>query len=378
MSFTLDVLDRSMQKTIPDVIKVGIVDDNKATVSSLTEVFSYSSKIRVVLTARSGHELLEKLKLANSENIPDIMITDVNMPGMSGIEMVKHGKALYPDIKFIMLTVFDDEETLFEAIKAGASGYLLKDDRTSVILSHIENVMLDGSAPMSPRIARKTLELLAHSSMPVTGSQVVQLEGLSARGKDVLYLLVDGLEYKEIAARLNISPHTVRKHISNFYEKLHITSKAQAIRLLQGNKPTNESSKSNSIKILLVDDHQIILDSLGMMISTIPEFDITGKISDPTDVISFLDHHAVDLIISDISMPKIDGLSLAKQVKKKYPDIKILMLTVSEAPEQVQQARIVGVEGYVLKKTNKEELTKAIRVIMGGESFYTQTIAAYS
>lgn len=366
-----------MQNATAPTIRVGIVDDNKATVSSLREVLSYAHKIRVVLTARSGSELFEVLKMSSPDSMPDIIITDVNMPGMSGIEVVRQGKALYPSIRFLMLTVFDDEDTLFEAIRAGASGYLLKDDRTTMIINHIEQLMEDGSVPMSSRIARKTLDLLAQSAMPVSGSQVVQLEGLSAREKDVLYLLVDGLDYKEIASRLNISPHTVRKHISNFYDKLHISSKAQAIRLLQGNKQVQSSSANKRHRILLVDDHQIILDSLAMMIATIGDCDITGKISDPTDVIPYLEQHHVDLIISDISMPKMDGLQLASEVKKRYPAVRMLMLTVSESPEQVHLAHAMGVEGYVLKKANKEELTNAIRQIMSGESFYGQAIAAY-
>ena len=358
-------------------IRVGIVDDHKATVASLREVLSYAQKIEVVLTAKSGTELFELLKKSNPDNMPDIVITDVNMPGMSGIEVVRLGKALYPDIRFLMLTVFDDEDTLFEAIKAGASGYLLKDDRTATIIRHIEQLMEDGSVPMSSRIARKTLDLLAHAAMPVSGNQVIQLDGLSAREKDVLYLLVDGLEYKEIATRLNISPLTVRKHIANVYDKLHISSKAQAIRLMQGAVPPQPAANQKHYRVLLVDDHQIILDSLAMMISSIGTCEITGKISNPTEVIPFLSEHQVDLMISDVSMPQFDGLQLASEVKRKFPSVRILMLTVSEAPEQVHLAHSLGVDGYVLKKANREELTNAIRQIMSGESFYGKAIAAF-
>src|SRR6187399_2930259 len=219
-------IEEMKQKADQDLIKVAIVDDNKSTISSLNEFLVYSSKTRIVFAARSGDEFLKLMKALSQEEIPDVIIMDVNMPGMSGIEAVRYGKALYPSVKFLMLTVFDDEDTLFEAISAGASGYLMKDERTSVILSHIESLMTEGSAPMSPRIARKTLDLLAASSKPVKGTQVVELHDLSSREKDVLYLLVEGLEYRDIGVKLHISPHTVRKHISNIYEKLHITSKA--------------------------------------------------------------------------------------------------------------------------------------------------------
>lgn len=363
-----------MQKAGTHLIKVAIVDDNKSTVASLNEFLSYSPKTRVIFTARSGQEFLEKIKSVDTDDFPDVVIMDVNMPGLSGIEVVRHGKAIYPSIKFLMLTVFDDEETLFEAIKAGASGYLLKDERTNVIIAHIESLMEEGSVPMSPRIARKTLEMLATTSKPIVGKHVVELQDLSSREKDVLYLMVDGLEYRDIGLKLNISPHTVRKHISNIYEKLHITSKTQAIRLMQGSRASYQESTTRRNKILLVDDHQIILDSLAMMIGTIADMEVIGKISDPRDVPQFLDISPVDIMITDLSMPHMDGLTLAKLVRESHPKQKILILTVSESVEHIQQARSIGVEGYILKKANKEELSTAIRTIIGGENYYGQSL----
>ena len=374
MSHFEEVYDFTVQKPETHLIKVAIVDDNKITVSSLKECLSYSPKTHVVFTAKSGPEFLEKIKSVPSSEIPDVVIMDVNMPGMNGIEVVRHGKALYPSIKFLMLTVFDDEDTLFEAIKAGASGYLLKGESTAVIISHIESLMEEGSVPMSPKIARKALELLAASPSPVIGAHLVELHDLSAREKDVIYLMVEGLEYREIGQKLNISPHTVRKHISNIYEKLHITSKAQAIRLMQGSRTSFATSDSKKNKILLVDDHKIILDSLSMMIGTIVDMEVTGKISDPREADQFLNTHDIDIMITDISMPHMDGLALAELVRKKYPRTKILILTVSESAEQVQQAFNLGVEGYILKKASKEELTTAIRSIIAGEKFYGHSL----
>lgn len=378
MTYISDILDDTMHKTKPDIIRVGLVDDSRATVSSLCEVFGYSKKIEVVITARSGQDLLQKLKAMETAGLPDVIVTDVNMPGMNGIDVVRLGTALYPNIRFIMLTVFDDEETLFEAIRAGASGYLLKDEKSSVILSHLENLMQDGSTPMSPRIARKTLDILARTPKPVSGNEIIELKGLSAREKDVLYLLVDGLEYKAIADRLNISPHTVRTHIANVYEKLHISSKTQAIRLMQGNRVINESSSVHKSKILLVDDHEIILDSLAMMISTLADFEVVGKISDPMKVLQFLTQHTVDMVVSDINMPKMDGLTLVERIKATFPDIKVLMLTVSEGEAYVQKAMSLGIEGYVSKKANKEELHKALRTITSGGIHYGQNVSAWS
>jgi DNA-binding NarL/FixJ family response regulator len=366
--------ERMTQNTPSSTIRVAIVDDNKSTVQSLSEVLTYNSKTTVSFIARSGTEFLEKIKSVSADQFPDVVIMDVNMPGMNGIEAVRQGKILYPEVKFLMLTVFDDEDTLFEAIRAGASGYLLKDERSSVILSHIENLMEDGSSPMSPRIARKTLDLLAASAKPIPGKQIVELKDLTTREKDVLYLLVDGLEYRAISERLHISPHTVRKHISNIYEKLHISSKAQAIRLMQGTLPAPAATLTGRHKILLVDDHQIILDSLSMMMGTFNDMEVAGKISDPREVMYFLQQHPTDLMITDINMPHLDGLQLANMVRSKYPDIKILMLTVSESAEQVKDAVRIGVEGYVLKKANKDELSTAVHTIMSGHRYYSQSL----
>jgi DNA-binding NarL/FixJ family response regulator len=221
-------------------IKVAIVDDNKSTVASMAEFINYSDKTTMVLRAYSGAKLLEELKNCSEEKFPDVVITDVDMPGMDGIEVVRHGKALYPDLKFLMLTVYDDEDTLFDAIKAGASGYLMKDERIPIIIDHIEQLVFNGSVPMSPRIARKTLQLLARSDRNKSDNLPDQPFNLSKREQEVLQLLVEGKNYKSIASELVISPNTVRKHISNIYRKLHISSKAQAIRYYaQYNNPKN-------------------------------------------------------------------------------------------------------------------------------------------
>ena len=356
-------------------IKVGIVDDNKAIIASLTENLNYGNNTRVVFSANDGNVLLEQLKTCSAEEFPDVIITDVNMPGMSGIEVVRHGKALYPKLKFLMLTVSDDEDTLFDAIQAGASGYLMKDERMSVIIEHVRRLMSVGSVPMSPRIARKTLDLLARSDKThQTDNTPAEVFNLSKRELEVLNLLVDGLDYKAIAADLEISPNTVRKHISNIYEKLHVSSKAQAIRMMQGASLDVEKNVASKCNIILTDDHQIILDSLEMMISTIPGMKVIAKLNDSRTVLPYLAEHKADLLISDVSMPFLNGIQLADRVHTDFPEIKILMLTVSEDIEQVMQARAVGAHGYVLKKTGKDELTKAIRTVMKGDLYYSDSL----
>jgi DNA-binding NarL/FixJ family response regulator len=154
---------------------------------------------------------------------------DIEMPLKNGIETVREAYALYPQVNFLMLTVFDDDDKIFEAIKAGAIGYLLKEEKTEVILRSIEEIIEFGGAPMSPRIARKTMQLLAKTTPSVSDNS--KTDNLSDREMQVLKLLVDGLDYKNIADKLAISPNTIRKHIDNIYKKLHVTSRAQAVTM---------------------------------------------------------------------------------------------------------------------------------------------------
>ena len=145
---------------------------------------------------------------------------------------VKYAHLIYPDLKFLMLTVFDDDDKIFEAIKNGASGYLLKDEKTSTIIDHIQQLLDVGGAPMSPSIARKALTLLSRARIDEKDSARDDVsERLSERECDVLKLVVEGKDYKAIAEKLFLSTHTIRKHIANIYEKLHVSSKAQVINL---------------------------------------------------------------------------------------------------------------------------------------------------
>ena len=137
-----------------------------------------------------------------------------------------------------MLSIFDEDDKIFEAIKAGANGYLLKDEPLEKIKEAIRNLLDDAGAPMSPSIARKALELLMNAKVNIdtTKTNNENEYNLTEREKEILKHLVDGLEYKEIADLTTTSPNTVRNHITNIYKKLHVTSKAQAIRMVINKK----------------------------------------------------------------------------------------------------------------------------------------------
>ncbi|MFH1118656.1 MAG: response regulator transcription factor [Bacteroidota bacterium] len=215
-------------------IPIAIVDDKSQNRLSLCEQIRYSSECEVLFTAANGIEFLEEMKIRIWDKYPQVVLMDVEMPVMDGIHAVKHAHALYPSVKFLMLTVFDDDDKIFEAIKAGASGYLLKDEKISVIIDNIEQLVEIGGAPMSPRIARKAMDMLMKASLPgmIPESETDNsIYLLTEREREVLKLLVEGCDYRLTAEKLFLSTHTVRKHIANIYCKLHVNTKVQAIRI---------------------------------------------------------------------------------------------------------------------------------------------------
>jgi DNA-binding NarL/FixJ family response regulator len=213
-------------------IPVAIVDDKRLLRQSLSEQIAYYKEISVVLQSADGSAFLEGMKVFKADERPQVVLMDIEMPVMDGIEAVLIAKEIYPDVHFLMLTVFDDDEKLFEAIKAGASGYLLKDERVSNIVKAITEIVYEGGVPMSPRIARKALAMLRNTSEAVEQAKEDADDcSLSSRELEILNRIVDGLNYTQIGERLFISPHTVRKHIANIYEKLHVSNKASAIKI---------------------------------------------------------------------------------------------------------------------------------------------------
>lgn len=163
---------------------------------------------------------------------------DLEMPQLNGIETIRHAKALYPQVHFIVLTVFDDDDKIFEAIRAGASGYLLKHESAAMLEDAVVNVLETGGAPMSPAIARKALQLLSRAPEQQDAAKAESSNlpvNITEREKEILQLMVNGWDAKTIASELSLSVLTVRKHIANIYDKLHVNSRAQVISLAHRN-----------------------------------------------------------------------------------------------------------------------------------------------
>lgn len=216
-------------------IKIAIVDDKQPNRATLKERITRTGEIEVLFSAANGQEFLECMKNAKGDTLPQCVIMDIDMPVMNGIEAVSKASEIYPGTRFLMLTVFDDDDKIFDAIRAGAVGYFLKDEKIENIIQGVKDVLEVGGSPMSPRIARKALNLLMNAKVEVNKPEADD-SNLSEREKEILKLMVEGHDYKAVAEKLFISPHTVRKHIANIYEKLHVTSKVQAVRLAMKKK----------------------------------------------------------------------------------------------------------------------------------------------
>jgi DNA-binding NarL/FixJ family response regulator len=219
---------------------VALAEDNKINRNTFMQKIKLFPNLILVFSADNGNMCLEELKGLPHQQLPQIIFMDLEMPEMDGIETIRLAKSLYPQIHFIVLTVFDDDEKIFEAIKAGASGYLLKHEPADVLQDAIVTILEFGGAPMSPAIARKALQLLSVSgSRPETESDPSSStipHAITDREKEILQLMVNGWDAKRIASELNLSVLTVRKHIANIYDKLHVNSKAQVISMAHKNK----------------------------------------------------------------------------------------------------------------------------------------------
>tara|TARA_B100000575_G_scaffold294562_1_gene311537 strand:+ start:9995 stop:10624 length:630 start_codon:yes stop_codon:yes gene_type:complete len=199
--------------------QVGIIEDNKKIRQLMQRYLDMQEDMSCPVATESVEDMLDYLSEYSN---PNVLLMDIQLPGMSGIEGMKIIQQKYPDIEIIMLTVYHDSHKIFESLKAGASGYLLKHTSLPEIKDAIE-LLIQGGAPMSPQIARK---VITHFN---DRGQKKQESNLTNREQDIVNGLVDGLSYKLIADRLNISIDTVRAHIRNIYKKLHVNSKAEVI-----------------------------------------------------------------------------------------------------------------------------------------------------
>ena len=200
-------------------IKVAIVDDDEGIRSTLSALIKRSDGFKLTGEFPDAEQALKDLpKLA-----PDVVLMDINLPGMKGYECVRRLKAAHPAMQFLMLTVYEDSESLFNSLRAGASGYLLKRTASGRLLEAIRDVH-EGGSPMSPQLARRVVQFFSNPA-PESAS----LAKLTAAEREFLGQLANGHPYKEIADRMNISIDTVRSYVRTVYEKLHVHSRTEAV-----------------------------------------------------------------------------------------------------------------------------------------------------
>tara|TARA_R110002126_G_scaffold42758_1_gene123031 strand:- start:4905 stop:5537 length:633 start_codon:yes stop_codon:yes gene_type:complete len=199
---------------------IGIVEDNVKIRDLIQRYLDMQEDMDCPVAKDSVEEMLEYLE---KHQAPDVLLMDIQLPGMSGIKGMGIIKTKYPDIDIIMLTIYHDSHKIFDSLKAGASGYLLKHTSLPEIKKSIDN-LLKGGAPMSPQIARKVITHFNDQAPKKNPNSM-----LTDREQDIVNGLVDGLSYKLIADRFDISIDTVRAHIRNIYKKLHVNSKAEVI-----------------------------------------------------------------------------------------------------------------------------------------------------
>jgi DNA-binding NarL/FixJ family response regulator len=199
--------------------KVAIVEDDRGLREQLAQILGAARDVRLVGACASGEEALERIHLLQ----PDVVLMDIKLPGMSGIECVAHLKRAQPSLQVIMLTVYEDSERIFRALKAGADGYLVKSSPPDVLLEAIDNVHRGGS-PISSHIARKVVR-----HFHLVGPSPEESENLSPRELEVLNLLSSGYIYKEIGDQLGIGIETVRTYVKNICEKMHVRNRLEAV-----------------------------------------------------------------------------------------------------------------------------------------------------
>lgn len=210
-------------------ISVCIVDDNRELRNALEEIITMSEGYKCTGTMGTAEDAIRQIPLLK----PDVVLMDINLGGAeSGIDVVKLLKPRIPATNFMMCTVYEENEKIFEALSAGANGYILKKTDPARMLEAIRE-LYEGGAPMSSQIARKVVAAFL-SKDPVSENETEELDVLTNREIEILALLSKGLMYKEIAAQIFLSPETVRKHVYHIYEKLHVSNRVAAVNKFYG------------------------------------------------------------------------------------------------------------------------------------------------
>ncbi len=218
---------------MPAPLRVALVEDNPSLRQRLIEHFSFYPEVQLIHAAGSGEAMIIWLENQARDQRPHVVLMDIELPGLDGIETTRRVREIEPEIEVMMFTVFEDVEKLFASVQAGAAGYLLKDEPVQTIVSSLVE-LASGGAPMSPAMARKMLEHLRQHPPKLSPNPEPHGTPLTDRERQILSLLVDGKNYHEVGDILSISPQTVRSHIKKIYRKMEVHTRADAVRIAIG------------------------------------------------------------------------------------------------------------------------------------------------
>lgn len=211
-------------------IKVAIVEDHDIFRKRLMELLGFYDELDLIFTADSGESCLKHMSELDEDRIPDVILMDIELPGISGIETTFQIKEKQKEVDIIMFTIFEDDERLFESIQVGATGYLLKDTPIDEVVSSLKEVK-NGGSPITASIARKLMGMVSKPEQKKTSKVEVVPFNLSPAELRILEQVIEGKSNKEIAEELFLSPWTVKTHIKNIYKKMQVNSRAAAVRL---------------------------------------------------------------------------------------------------------------------------------------------------
>jgi DNA-binding NarL/FixJ family response regulator len=200
------------------MILAGLIEDTENYRTAIASLLGLSAEVQLAGSWRDAETAIKEV----SEILPDVILTDIQLPGLNGIECIRRLKKDCPNIQFLVLTVFGEDEKIFEALKAGASGYLLKSSSPEAIINAIKEIH-NGGSPMSPGIARKIIQYF-HEPLHERGYTI-----FTEREKQVLELMSQGKLVKEIAVELDVTSHAIKKHVKNIYQKMQVQNKVEAV-----------------------------------------------------------------------------------------------------------------------------------------------------